>query len=81
MLRILLNPYLLVIATSLITAGLVTLYNKTMETDKNKINNAFFKILIFGAISGLAFVFVVDRPDAILAEPFFEDAASSGGSF
>lgn len=77
MFQFILNPYVLVMVTTLLTATLVTLYNKTLESDESKIDRAFYKILIIGGVSGLALVFALNRPEKTLSEPFFEDAAGS----
>lgn len=77
MFQFILNPYVLVIATTLLTATLVTLYNRTLESNNSKVEKAFYKILIIGSVSGLALVFALNRPEKTLAEPFFEDGAAS----
>jgi hypothetical protein len=77
MLKALLNPYVLVIITTLVTATLVTVYNRTLESDKSKVNRGFYKILIFGLVSGLALVFAINRPEQIMNEPFFEDGVQN----
>ena len=77
MFQFILNPYALVIATTLLTATLVTLYNRTLEPNNSKVDKAFFKILLIGGVSGLALVFALNRPEKTLTEPFFEDGAAS----
>jgi hypothetical protein len=77
MLQALLNPYVLVVLTTLITAVLVTLYNRTLESDTSKVTKSFYKIMIIGGVSGLALVFAINRPEKTLTEPFFEDGAAS----
>ena len=77
MLQFLLNPYVLVVATTLLTATLVTLYNRTLEADESKVQRSFYKILVIGSLAGLALVFAVNRPEKTLTEPFFEDGTAS----
>lgn len=77
MLQALLNPYVLVVVTTLLTASLVGLYNKTLETDNSKVMKSFYKIAIIGSVTGLALVFLINRPEKTLTEPFFEDGAGS----
>jgi hypothetical protein len=79
MLQILLNPYVLVVVTTFLTASLVALYNKTLERDNSKVMNSFYKIIVIGTVTGLALVFAANRPEKTLSEPFFED--SGAGSF
>ncbi len=77
MFQFILNPYVLVIVTTLMTATLVTLYNKTLEADESKIQRSFYKILVIGSLTGMALVFAVNRPEKTLTEPFFEDGTAS----
>ena len=79
MLQALLNPYVLVMATSILTAILVTMYNRTLERDDSKTNRSFYKIALIGIMAGSALVFAVNRPDKLMQEPFFEDGVQ--GSF
>jgi hypothetical protein len=79
MLQILLNPYVLVVVTTLLTASLVALYNRTLERDTSKVMKSFYKIAVIGTVTGLALVFVANRPEKTLSEPFFEDGGA--GSF
>lgn len=80
MLQAMLNPYVLVVMTSLLTATLVTMYNRTIDrNDKSKSDKSFYKILLIGAVTGSALVFAVNRPDKVMQEPFFEDGVQ--GSF
>ncbi len=73
MMRLLRNPYVLVLVTTLLTATITTLYNRTLESDTSKVNKSFFKILIFGLVSGFALVFIANRPEKVLNEPFYEN--------
>lgn len=77
MLQALLNPYVLVVVTTLLTASLVALYTKTVESDSDKVMKSFYKIAVIGTVTGLALVFAVNRPEKTLSEPFFEDGAGS----
>ncbi len=77
MLQALLNPYVLVVVTTLLTASLVALYTKTIESDSDKVMKSFYKIAVIGTVTGLALVFAVNRPEKTLSEPFFEDGAGS----
>lgn len=77
MLQALLNPYVLVVVTTLLTASLVALYTKTIESDSDKVMKSFYKISVIGTVTGLALVFAVNRPEKTLSEPFFEDGAGS----
>jgi hypothetical protein len=79
MLQALMNPYVLVIVTSILTAALVTLYNRTLERDDSKTNRSFYKIAVIGIMAGSALVFAVNRPEKVMQEPFFEDGVQ--GSF
>lgn len=77
MLQVLLNPHVLVVATTLLTATLVALYTRTLENDAQKAMKSFYKIAVIGIVSGLALVFVANRPEKTLSEPFFEDGVGS----
>jgi hypothetical protein len=55
------NPYVIIIFSTLVTATVVTMYNRTLEPDESKINRAFFKIAIIGIVSNLALMYFVTR--------------------
>jgi hypothetical protein len=66
------NPYVIVITVALMTATIVSIFNKYAEpNEKNSIRN-FLKIFVAALVSGVAFVFIANRPDDILTEPFLD---------
>lgn len=68
----LLNPYVIVVVVALLTSILVSIYNKYAEpTEKNTTRN-FLKIFVAALVSGVAFVFIANKPDDVLTEPFLE---------
>jgi hypothetical protein len=68
----LLNPYVIVMVVALMTATLVSIYNKYTEPNEKNMGRNFAKIFVAALVSGIAFVFVANRPDEILSEPFLE---------
>jgi len=68
----LLNPYVIVLVVALMTATLVSIYNKYAEPNEKNMGRNFAKIFVAALVSGIAFVFIANRPDEILSEPFLE---------
>jgi len=66
----LLDRYVIVVAVAIFTATLVSVYNKYAEPGEKNIGRNFVKIFIAALVSGTAFVFIVNRPDEVLNEPF-----------
>ncbi|AAC96858.1 hypothetical protein PBCVAN69C_626L [Paramecium bursaria Chlorella virus AN69C] len=68
----LLNPYVIVITVALLTATLVSIFNKYAEPGEKNVGRNFLKIFVAALVSGVAFVFIANRPDDVLTEPFLE---------
>ena len=68
----LLNPYIIVMVVALLTATIVSIYNKYAEPNEKNMGRNFLKIFVAALVSGVAFVFIANRPDEILSEPFLE---------
>ncbi|ABU44138.1 hypothetical protein AR158_C593R [Paramecium bursaria Chlorella virus AR158] len=66
------NPYFIVIVVAIFTASLVTLYNKYAEQGEKNPGRTFLKIFVAALVSGVSFVFIANRPDDVLSEPFME---------
>jgi hypothetical protein len=68
----LLNPYVIVLTVALLTATLVSIFNKYTEPNEKNVGRNFLKIFVAALVSGVAFVFIANRPDDILTEPFLD---------
>ena len=66
------NPYVIVITVALLTATLVSIFNKYAEPGEKNVGRNFLKIFVAALVSGVAFVFIANRPDDILTEPFLD---------
>ncbi|AGE57400.1 hypothetical protein PBCVNEJV4_562R [Paramecium bursaria Chlorella virus NE-JV-4] len=68
----LMNPYVIVFTVALLTATLVSIFNKYAEPGEKNMGRNFLKIFVAALVSGVAFVFIANRPDDVLTEPFLE---------
>ena len=53
MLGILKQPYVFAVVLAVLTAGLMYVYARTVEADKERCNKTFFKTLAIASVSGL----------------------------
>ena len=74
--RFLSNPYVLVSLVVALTALVTMAYNKTLESDTSKVNNAFYKTLIFGMAIGLPLAYLANRSsgDDMMNGSFYDDS-------
>ena len=66
------NPYVIVFTVALLTATLVSIFNKYTEPGEKNVGRNFLKIFVAALVSGVAFVFIANRPDDVLTEPFLD---------
>jgi len=63
-----LDPYVLVSTTAVLTSLVLAAYAK--YTDQENVTKTLWKHLLVSIIIGVAFVFIVNRPEGMLNEPF-----------
>ena len=68
----LLNPYFIVFITALLAATLVSVFDKYAESGEKNIGRNFLKIFVAALVSGIAFVFITNKPDDLLSDPFID---------
>jgi len=64
------HPYIFALSIALVTATLMWLYTKTLETDTEKVQKTFYKTLAAGTIAALALTWLAYRQEPISTEPF-----------
>lgn len=67
------HPYVFSLTLALLTATLVWLYARTVETDPDKVTKTFNKTLLAGVIAALALTWLVHRQEQVSTEPFSAD--------
>lgn len=67
------HPYVFALTIAIITAVLVGLYERTIESDPEKVRTTFNKTLAAGVLTALALTWLVHRQEAVSCEPFQAD--------
>lgn len=64
------HPYVFTLSIAVLTAGIMWIYSRTIEKDKDVVNKTFNKTLLAGVIAAMAMTWLVYRQEPICSEPF-----------
>lgn len=71
------NSYVFGFTVALLTAGLVYVYQQSVEPDPEANKKTFYKTLAAGVTASFAMAYIVNRPQPVSTEPFSVDAVAT----